>query len=133
MQEPNGLNDEQRELESALRSLSPAAARIDPIAAAFNAGHRSSGHQLRIWRSAAALILLIAVASRLMPSGHNTDIQPHELTESTIALRSPQLLPEPAAPQSLMVLQQIVRERGLDALPPVNLPGVQVISTGNIF
>jgi hypothetical protein len=68
-----------------------------------------------------------------MSAGHNSKIQPHELTESTIALRSPQMLPEPAAPQSLMVLQQTVRERGLDALPPVNLPGVQVISTGNIF
>ena len=31
MQEPNGMSDEQLELESALRSLSPAAAKIDPV------------------------------------------------------------------------------------------------------
>ena len=129
MQEPNGLNNSQRELESALRSLSPAAAKIDPITAAFTAGRRSSRRQLHLWRSAAVLILLVAAASRFMPIGHHAAVRPRDLSESTIALRSPQ----PPAPQSEIALQEIVSKKGLDALPSANLPIIQAVNVGNLF
>jgi hypothetical protein len=130
MQEPNGLNDEQRELESALGSLLPAAARIDPIAAAFTAGRRSSGRQLRIWRCAAALILMIALGSRLIPTGRNSSATPSVRMDTTFAVHTP---PEPPAPQSVQVLQETIREKGLDGLPSGNVPSVQIIRIGNLF
>jgi hypothetical protein len=133
MQEPDGLNDGQRELESALKSLHPAAARIDPIVAAFTAGRKSSRHQLHLWRSATVLILLVCAASWLMPLKRNAAVQPRDFSESNIALRSPQPSPEPLAPQSLQALQQTVRDQGLDALPATKLPDVQLINLNNTF
>jgi hypothetical protein len=130
MQEPNGLNDEQRELELALRSLSPAVANIDPIAAAFTAGRKSSRRQLRLWRSAATLMLLIAVASRLIPTGRNSAVVPSAITDTTVAIHTP---PAPPAPQSLQVLQETIRDKGPDGLPSVDVPNVQIISVGNLF
>jgi hypothetical protein len=130
MQEPNGLNDEQRELELALRSLPPATARIDPIAAAFTAGRKSSRRQLRLWRSAATLILLIAVGSRLITTARNSAVAPSDISDTTVAIHTP---PAPPAPQSLQVLQETVREKGLDGLPSADIPSVQIISIGNLF
>jgi hypothetical protein len=130
MQEPNGMSDEQLELESALRSLSPAAAKIDPVAAAFTAGQRSIRRQLRLWRSAAVLILLVAGASRLIPTGHNSVVPPSVRADRTVAVQTP---PEPPAPQSVLVLQETIREKGLDALPSANVPNVQIINIGNFF
>jgi hypothetical protein len=133
MQEPNGLNDEQLELESALRSLPPAAARIDPITAAFTAGRRASRRQLRLWRSAAVLILLVGAASRLVSHQRNVTIQPRDLSENKIVLSPEQPPPEPPAPQSLQALQQIVREKGLDAMPSANLPTIQATGMRDIW
>jgi hypothetical protein len=133
MQEPNGLNDGQRELESALRSLHPAAARIDPIAAAFTAGRYACRRQLHLWRTAAVLILLVGAASRLVPLQRNVAIQPRDFSENKIALRSEQPLSEPPAPQSLQALQKIVREKGLDAIPSANLPTIQATGIRDIW
>jgi len=133
MQEPNRLNDEQRELESALRSLAPAAAGIDPIAAAFAAGRRSGGGQIRAWRSVAVLTLLIAGMGWAISIGHKAALAPRELTENTTALRSPEIPAEAPAPESLLALQEIVREKGLDALPSASIPSVQVVNIGNQF
>ena len=49
--EPRGLNPAQREVEGALRSLAPASARVDPVAAAFDAGRRSTRGRVRVWRA----------------------------------------------------------------------------------
>jgi hypothetical protein len=130
MQEPNGLNPEQLELESALRSLSPAAARIDPITAAFTAGRRSSRRQLHLWRSAAVLVVLAAVGSRLIPTSRNSVVSPSVRSNETVAIQSP---PEAPAPQSVRVLQETMREKGPDGLPSANVPSVQIISIGNLF
>jgi hypothetical protein len=130
MQEPNGLNHEQLELESALRSLSPAAARIDPITAAFTAGRRSSRRQLHLWRSAAVLVVLAAVGSRLIPTSRNSVVSPSVRSNETVAIQSP---PEAPAPQSVRVLQETMREKGPDGLPSANVPSVQIISIGNLF
>jgi hypothetical protein len=130
MQEPNGMSDEQLELESALRSLSPAAAKIDSIIAAFTAGRRSSRRQLHLWRSAAVLILLVAGGSRLIPSGRISAVPPSVRADGTVAV---QTMPEPPAPQSVQVLQETIREKGLDALPSANVPNVQIINIGNFF
>jgi hypothetical protein len=65
MQEPDGLNSEQLELERALRSLSPARAQIDPIAAAFEAGRKVRQRQVRAWASAFVALLVIMTSMLL--------------------------------------------------------------------
>jgi hypothetical protein len=64
MQEPDGLNSEELELERALRSLSPARADLDPIAAAFEAGRKVRQRQVRAW--AGAFVVLLVVASSML-------------------------------------------------------------------
>jgi hypothetical protein len=127
MQDQNGLTPGERELESAMKSLSPAAARIDPIAAAFAAGQRSGRRPVRLWRAAAVLMLLIGAGSWLAPIRHSVVVEPHEFSEPVVVLRPP-----PAA-ESLQVLQQTVFEKGLDALPTENIPAIRVLHPEDIF
>ena len=54
MSEHEELNPADREVAEALRSLTPAAVRIDPVAAAFAAGRQSARNQLVRWRGLAA-------------------------------------------------------------------------------
>src|SRR5688572_10223984 len=84
MREQHGnenLTPAERELEAALTSLTPAAAQIDPVAAAFDAGGRAARRQVRVWRSATAAMLLIAVGGWLMPLGR----APHHPGETIVA------------------------------------------------
>jgi hypothetical protein len=128
---PDGLTPGESELELALRSLNPAAARIDRIAAAFAAGRRSGQRPMRIWRAAAVLMLLISAGSWLAPARRNTAIQPQQFSEPAVAIQpSP---PEPLAAESLQVLQETVREKGLDGLPAENIPAVHVLHADDIF
>jgi hypothetical protein len=131
MQEQDGLSPGEIELELTLRSLNPAAARIDPIAAAFAAGRRSGQRPMRIWRAAAVLMLLISAGSWLAPERRNTAIPPQQFSEPAVAIQpSP---PEPLAAESLQVLQETVREKGLDGLPAENIPAVHVLNADDIF
>jgi len=133
MQEQDGLTPGERELELAMKSLSPAAARIDPIAAALAAGHRSARRQLRLWRAAAVFMLLIGVGSWLTRARHVAVVPPHDFSEPAVAFRPP---PEPAKPpaaESVLVLQEAVLEKGLDGLPAANIPTVRVLRAGDIF
>jgi hypothetical protein len=130
--EADRLNHDELELESALRSLSPAAARIDPISAAFTAGRRLGRRQIRIWQSA-ALILLVGAASWIMTIGHRPGIQVRERFEATTAPRADEELSQAPAAESLLALQEIAKDKGLDALPSANLPAVQAINVGNLF
>lgn len=133
MQEQNGLNPDQRELESALRSLVPAARRIDPIAAAFAAGRGSGRRQLHLWQAGAVLMLLIGAGSWLAPARHGAVVQSHDLPEPTVALRPPPPPAEPLAAESLQALQETVREKGLDGLPAANIPTVHILHAGDNF
>jgi hypothetical protein len=71
--EDDGLSPAQRELESALRSLSPAPRDVDPIAAAYEAGRRSLRWHVHAWQSAAALVLIALGATWLMSSLPSVD------------------------------------------------------------
>ncbi len=128
---PDGLTPGERELELAMKSLSPSAARIDPIAAAFAAGRRTGQRPMRIWRAAAILMLLVGVGSWLVPVRHNVAIQPREISEPAVAIQPSR--PEPLAAESLQVLEQTVREKGLDGLPAENIPAVHVLHPDDIF
>jgi hypothetical protein len=128
---PDGLTLGERELESAMKSLSPSAARIDPVAAAFTAGRRSGQRPMHLWRAAAVLMLLVSAGSWFAPARRNVAVQPQQFSEPAVAIQpSP---PEPLAAESLQVLQETVREKGLDGLPAENIPAVHVLHADDIF
>jgi hypothetical protein len=112
MQENDAVN---RELETALRNLSPKTVKVDPIAAAFAAGRRSANRRLYRWQSAAAALLLVNVGLWLVPI--HRDAAPTIVQVQPISIPQPALPPTPLSEQSLAVLQQRVLEHGVDALP----------------
>jgi hypothetical protein len=126
--QPRGLNSAQREVEGALRSLAPANASVDPVAAAFDAGRHSTRGQVRMWRSAAAVLLLIGAGSWLVPTGRRgAEVTPPVSPGSSsfvIHTRPQRTVPtQPLADESLLMLEQVVRDKGMDGLPaPPRLP-----------
>jgi hypothetical protein len=118
MPEQDGLNPAERELEEALRSLAPVAARIDSVSAAFEAGRRSTRRQVHLWRAATAAALLIGVGSWLIPIG------PSYETSVQIVDSGATPLVQPLAAQSVTMLQAAYRNEGLAGLPPTQLPTV---------
>lgn len=107
-----------RELERALRTIAPAAARIDSISAAFNAGSRSNRRKLRAWQGISAATMLLAIAGWSLP------IQQHGTSnhQQSSFVRVSQPSPASPSPQSLWRLQQTVEEHGIDALPLTSIP-----------
>ena len=124
MQEQQGLNPAQRELEGALKSLMPAAGQIDPIAAAFGAGRAAAQRQIRTWQSATGLLLLIAAGSWLFPASRRAVSPSPSFPGSTLAVTSQNPHPQPWSDQSVLMLQNTMWKNGIDALPSPDLPNV---------
>ena len=122
------LNSADRELEAALKSLAPAAARIDPVAAAFAAGQRSGRRQLRVWQAAAAALLLVGAGAWLVPAAHQP-ASPRGVPDSAVALHDA-IPTRVTTDQSLILLRAAVAEHGLDALPRVELPATEPMWVG---
>jgi len=117
------MSEPMNEFEAALRSVKPAGARVDAVEAAFEAGRRAAASQVRAWRAAAAVMLLIGGAAWLVPG--RTDVVPTPQSPPGIVMTVVQTPPAPLPPppaQSLLMLQRAVREGGLDALPASHLP-----------
>ena len=137
--EQNNLTPGDREFESALKSLSPLrSSNISPIDAAYAAGSRSGRRQLRLWQSAAAALLLVAVGGWLAPFGARTSAPPRIIATAPdptnvvmIASTAPTAAPLPA--HSLLMLQQAVRERGSDGLPRTELPIIRNLRVADFF
>jgi hypothetical protein len=123
MSEQDGLSPADRELESALQTLAPAAARLDAVTAAFEAGRRSSRRQVRLWQSAAAAMLLVSAGMWCTPVDRGGMI-PHKNSAIAVVAAVPADVPREFAPQSIAMLQAAMREHGVDGMPPVNLPDV---------
>jgi hypothetical protein len=126
------VNPEHLELETALMTIAPCAARLDPVAAAFEAGRRSQRRQANLWRSAAAALLLAGLALWMFPNRVVPPAQ-QDRTGSTIASRQSTAPAEPLADQSLLMLQAVVREGGLDRLPTADPPPVRAFRPGDLF
>jgi len=127
MQEQDGLNPAEREFELALKSVVPAAARIDSIGAAFAAGARSARCQVRIWQSATVLMLAVTAGSWLIPARRDGVVQPSGRADYKIARGTPAARFEPLPQQSVLVLHAAVRKKGLDGLPAPHLPAAAII------
>jgi hypothetical protein len=125
----DGSGDElgpgERELETALKSLSPARPGVDAVGAAFSAGRHSGRREARLWRGAAGVFLLALAGSWVVPARHRG---------GPPVVESPALVSVPAASsvvrppsQSLIMLDKAVRDGGLDALPDAGLPPAQAV------
>jgi hypothetical protein len=132
MQEHDGLNAERRELELALRSVAPAAVRLDPVSAAFAAGKASGRRQARFWRALVAIVLAGGIAMRLLPAGRvNVETSP-DRPDSVLVLQ--QQSPEVSMPDaSVLMLQRAINDRGADGLPAPRLCPVQTLYAGDIL
>ena len=132
----NDLNAADRELEAALRSLAPSrASGINAIDAAYAAGNRAARRHIRLWQSAAAAMLLVAVGSwipltvsRTAPSSVIATA-PNPVV--TVASTAPVVSPPPQ--HSLLMLQEAVRERGVDGLPATELPTIRNLRVADFF
>jgi hypothetical protein len=127
------MNDDDREFERAMRALSPARGgsgggvrAVDPIAAAFAAGQRSSRGALRIWQSATAAAVVVAsgalLTSTISPSTSlHAPSNPNALVVVATSPAPTESHSESSSPapseQSLIMLLQAVRDRGVDGLP----------------
>ena len=125
--EDQSLTPAQRELESALRSIAPTAARLDPVAAAFAAGRRSAQFQVHVWRSAAAIVLLIGLAAVLMPP-----MRPPTMP-APLAMQTQAPSAAPLSAHSMLVLQQSMHENGLQGLPPAQVPPLTNFSARDLY
>jgi hypothetical protein len=119
------MSDEMN-IEAALKTLRPAAARLDPIAAAFDAGRASARRVLRAWQSATAAALLLAITAVLVPTQRSTPATAEPSHAATLFIANP-------APQSLFRLQQAVEQRGIDALPSNVPPSVTFIRANDVY
>lgn len=60
MSHQSELNNDERELETALQSLRPAPVQFDPVTAALMAERRAARRRVRVWQAAAAVALVSA-------------------------------------------------------------------------
>ena len=132
MQEQDGLNPAERELEFALKSVNAAPARVDCVAAAFAAGKQSVRGPLRFWQTAAVLMLAVSAGSWLMPSRRDGGLQPRDGAAPSISRDTSPAIVEPALPQSMVALRAAVREKGLEGLPSPHLPSGAMIRVRDI-
>jgi hypothetical protein len=126
MQEQDPLNPPQRELEAALKSLSPAPARVDAINAAFAAGHRSALRRARLVHSAVAAALLIAATAWLSTSPPDHPAATHPIAVATSSVPAP-------ADQSMIILRRAVLQNGLDQLPEALIPAVRPLHVNDVL
>lgn len=134
MPDENEMTPANLEMEAALGTLVPsgrAASRVDPIAAAFEAGKRSQRGRVHRWQTFAGLILLIGIAPWLIPNSNRHEPSAGRMEIGPIALNAPATsLPkhEPLSDQSLLALETVIREKGVAGLPPARLPRVGPLS-----
>jgi len=134
MQEQNGLNPAQRELEAALEAMIPTITRADPIAAAFTAGTKLGRRRARFWQTVTAITLAVGIGIHFAPITHNYVPASSSEVHGTTALLQP-----PSAPtrrwldQSLLMLQKAVDNSGVDALPAPRPAPVRAIGGSEIL
>ena len=126
--ENDGLNAADRELESALSFLTPVSARVDPVAAAFEAGSRATRRRVHVWQSATAAMLLFAVGGWLMPLSQPA----HRSVAPTIVTATPEIVAAPS-PVNLVALERAIRDQGVDALPLTAFPSSDKLHSSDLF
>jgi hypothetical protein len=129
MSDQNELNPAERELEAALKSLTPRAARLDPVAAAYSAGQRSARREVRRWRVATGAMALLGAGTWLLPAGQNLLTEKQAGAPVVVAVSQEV---GPVSEQSMVMLQKAVWEKGVDGLTPVQLSPTKVMHIDEI-
>jgi len=133
MEEFDPLNPAERELAAALKSLSPAAAAIDPVAAAFAAGQTAARRREHWWQGAAALSLALCGMAWLSPAVRsNHPATPGDHLIPIVASVPDQPLPA-MSQDSVICLRQAVLERGLDGLPHTHVPSSEPVNLHDMY
>ena len=130
MSDQDELNPAERELEAALKSLTPRATRLDPVAAAYSAGQRSARREVRGWRMATAAMALLGAGTWLFPVAQNLLAEKQVRVPVVVAV-SPEM--RPVSEQSMVMLQRVVWDKGVDGLAPVQPAPTQDIHIDEIF
>jgi hypothetical protein len=130
MSEQDGLTPELAALSEALKSLKPAAARVDPLAAAFAAGRRSALRPLRVWQSIAAVVLVAGTTTALL-SLHRSAMAPPAVAPMIVQASEPIPAAQPISAQSWLALQATVSRNGVDAIPVSDIPSGNVMNVTN--
>jgi hypothetical protein len=124
-EQPDDLTAAQREVVRALQTIHATTVRLDPTAAAFIAGRQSARRRIRVWQSAAAAMLLLDIGSHLLPPAAAPTPAPHvEMVVTTEPMR-------PLPSQSVLMLQDAVRKKGLAGLSVIELPTATSVRPGN--
>jgi len=135
MSEEDRIDPWQGELEMALKSIAPASAKLDPVGAAFVAGSKTARRKVHAWQSISAVLLLAGSAGWVVPVYRTAAVHPTDAGSSVlVAQHAPEpFTAQPPAEQSVVMLRRVVEEKGINALPPENLPDVQVIRASDLF
>jgi hypothetical protein len=143
MDEKDYLTPADQEFENALRHLSPATGRIDPISAAFAAGKRSAQKRERVWQSTSALLLLMGFTIWFLPGLHQStsDLAVRrpptpEWVNTTVVtgvrtgvhVQTQRESDQPISNQSMAALERTVLDQGVDALPVANVPSQHALN-----
>ena len=129
MSEQDELNPVERELEAAFKSLTPKAARLDPIAAAYDAGQLSARRQVRRWRVATAAMAILGAGTWLLPVAQSS-LAEKEVRGPVVAAAPAEA--RPVSQQSMIMLQRVVWEKGMEGLTPVQLAPVEAVHINEI-
>jgi hypothetical protein len=120
--------DDLSEFESTLKSLRPMRGGATPVAAAFMAGQRTRERLVRRWQGVAALALVVGLAVHLpRPEKGRSPELPQPVA------RSAELIAPALSEQSVQFLQQTIHERGVDALPRVELPSLRALGVDEVL
>jgi hypothetical protein len=126
-----------RELEAALSSLAPSRnTSLDPIATAFEAGRRQSRAVLRVWQGASVVSGALAAAVMIvsgvpMREAHPVNHAAGAAPVAVVASNPPSF--ERPSDQSVLRLQQVVLERGVEALPQAHALNVPQLNVRGVF
>jgi hypothetical protein len=129
MSDQDELNPSELELETALKSLSPVATRLDPVLAAYEAGRRSVRGQVRVWQAAAAVLTLVGAGSWLLPTGQQL-VAVEKVRAPTVVAVSRESAP--MSEQSMVMLRKAIWEKGVDGMSPVQLAPTKVMHVEEI-
>jgi hypothetical protein len=132
MQQQDDLTPGARGLEALLATMVPKT-QVDPVAAALAAGRRLGRRRIRLWQSAFVLALAIGSALHVAPMLHEAPVSSSTTSQPLAAGRPLNVPSRPIFDRSLLMLQRVVNERGLDGLPVFRRPAVQSIHGNEIL
>ena len=119
----------ENDFEQTLKSLTPLPAKIDPISAAFAAGHNSSRSQTRRWQATTfAALLLCGITWLTRPA-----TPPHAVPLEITVASTPTDPTPPLSDGSELKMERAVLARGIDGLPPWHsMTIIQADPTGSL-